>query len=144
MKPLLSKAPGGGRGHASTGLTRTAKQAVGEHGANVILDAVGGQYAEALLCAIAWQGRHLFFGFPAGIPKFPLNLVLRKGCELVGVFWASGCCATRQHSAPACRTFLVCTQRERSSRAPRSASRGDKARMRCRWSRSARPSARSS
>ncbi len=29
-------------------------------------------------------------GFAAGdIPKIPLNLVLLKGCQIVGVFWGS-------------------------------------------------------
>jgi len=26
--------------------------------------------------------------FPAGLPKLPLNLVLLKSCQIVGVFWA--------------------------------------------------------
>jgi NADPH2:quinone reductase len=57
-------------------------------GANVIYDAVGGEYAEAVLRSIAWEGRFLVVGFPAGIPKIPLNLVLLKSCQIVGVFWA--------------------------------------------------------
>ena len=28
-------------------------------------------------------------GFVAGIPKIPLNLVLLKGAQIVGVFWGS-------------------------------------------------------
>jgi NADPH2:quinone reductase len=31
----------------------------------------------------------LVVGFPAGIPKSPLNLALLKGCQIVGVFWGS-------------------------------------------------------
>jgi NADPH2:quinone reductase len=26
-------------------------------------------------------------GFPAGIPKLPLNLTLLKSCQVIGVFW---------------------------------------------------------
>jgi NADPH2:quinone reductase len=48
---------------------------------------VGGDYAEAALRAIAWEGRFLVVGFPAGIPKLPLNLTLLKSCQVVGVFW---------------------------------------------------------
>jgi NADPH2:quinone reductase len=48
---------------------------------------VGGDYTEAALRAIAWQGRHLVVGFTAGIPKLPLNLPLLKSCQIVGVFW---------------------------------------------------------
>lgn len=59
-------------------------------GADVIYDPVGGQYAEAALRSIAWQGRYLVVGFAAGeIPKLPLNLVLLKGCDVLGVFWGS-------------------------------------------------------
>lgn len=65
------------------------KEACGKHGADVIYDAVGGDYAEAALRAIAWQGRFLVVGFPAGIPKIPLNLPLLKGCDICGVFWGA-------------------------------------------------------
>lgn len=59
-------------------------------GANVIYDPVGGSLAEPALRSIAWEGRYLVVGFAAGdIPKIPLNLVLLKGCQLVGVFWGS-------------------------------------------------------
>ncbi len=57
-------------------------------GADVIYDPVGGDFAEQALRATAWEGRYLVIGFAAGeIPKIPLNLVLLKGCQLVGVFW---------------------------------------------------------
>ncbi len=59
-------------------------------GADVIYDPVGGAYAEAALRSIAWRGRFLVVGFAAGeIPKLPLNLVLLKGCDVLGVFWGS-------------------------------------------------------
>ena len=55
---------------------------------NVVFDPVGGSFAEPALRAIAWEGRYLVVGFAAGdIPKIPLNLVLLKGCQIVGVFW---------------------------------------------------------
>ena len=65
------------------------KQACGEQGADVIYDPVGGDYSEAALRAIAWEGRLLVVGFPAGIPKLPLNLTLLKSCQVVGVFWGA-------------------------------------------------------
>jgi NADPH2:quinone reductase len=65
------------------------KQACGPTGADVIYDAVGGDYAEAALRAIGWEGRFLVIGFPAGIPKIPLNLTLLKSCQIVGVFWGA-------------------------------------------------------
>jgi NADPH:quinone reductase-like Zn-dependent oxidoreductase len=63
------------------------KEAVGPAGADVILDPVGGDYSEAALRSIAWEGRFLVVGFPAGIAKLPLNLTLLKSCDVRGVFW---------------------------------------------------------
>jgi NADPH2:quinone reductase len=71
---------------AARALTDSFKAVCGPDGANVIYDGIGGDYTEAALRAIAWQGRHLVVGFTAGIPKLPLNLALLKGCEIVGVF----------------------------------------------------------
>jgi NADPH2:quinone reductase len=57
-------------------------------GVNVVYDPVGGDYAEASLRAMAWDGRYLVVGFASGtIPLMPLNLVFLKGCAIVGVFW---------------------------------------------------------
>jgi NADPH2:quinone reductase len=72
---------------AARTLTDQFKAVCGPDGAHVIYDAIGGDYSEAALRAIAWAGRHLVVGFTAGIPKLPLNLPLLKGCEIVGVFW---------------------------------------------------------
>jgi NADPH:quinone reductase len=66
------------------------KEGVGPNGADVIYDAIGGDYAEPALRSIAWEGKYLVVGFAAGdIPKIPLNLALLKGCDIVGVFWGS-------------------------------------------------------
>jgi NADPH2:quinone reductase len=72
---------------AARALTDRFKAACQPDGASVIYDSVGGDYTEAALRAIGWQGRHLIVGFPAGIPKLPLNLPLLKSCQIVGVFW---------------------------------------------------------
>ena len=65
------------------------KRAVGPAGADVIYDPVGGDYAEPALRSIAWEGRYLVVGFPAGIPRLPLNLTLLKSCDVCGVFWGA-------------------------------------------------------
>jgi len=65
------------------------KEACGPKGADVIYDPVGGDYAEPALRTAAWKGRYLVIGFPAGIPKIPLNLTLLKGCDIRGVFWGA-------------------------------------------------------
>jgi NADPH:quinone reductase len=66
------------------------RRVTGGNGANVIYDPVGGAYAEAALRSISWEGRFLVVGFAAGdIPKLPLNLVLLKSCNVLGVFWGA-------------------------------------------------------
>jgi NADPH:quinone reductase-like Zn-dependent oxidoreductase len=73
----------------SKALSQLFKDAVGPNGADLIYDPVGGDYAEPALRAIAWEGRYLVVGFPAGIPKLPLNLTLLKSCDVCGVFWGA-------------------------------------------------------
>ena len=65
----------------------------------MIYDPVGGDYAEPALRSIAWGGRYLVVGFPAGIPRLPLNLTLLKSCDVCGVFW--GAFAAREPEANA-------------------------------------------
>ncbi|HEY0052252.1 MAG TPA: NADPH:quinone oxidoreductase family protein, partial [Caulobacteraceae bacterium] len=74
---------------AQKALSEEIKLACGKNGADVIYDAVGGDYAEPALRSIAWGGRYLVVGFPAGIPSIPLNLTLLKGCQIVGVFFGA-------------------------------------------------------
>jgi NADPH2:quinone reductase len=74
---------------AQKALSEAFKTACGAKGADVIYDGVGGDYAEPALRTMAWEGRYLVIGFPAGIPKIPLNLPLLKGCDIVGVFWGT-------------------------------------------------------
>ncbi|OJY48516.1 MAG: NADPH:quinone oxidoreductase [Sphingomonas sp. 67-41] len=73
----------------SRALAEQFKAALGPQGADVIYDPVGGDYAEPALRAIGWQGRYLVVGFPAGIPRLPLNLTLLKSCDVCGVFWGA-------------------------------------------------------
>ena len=64
------------------------KELTGEHGVDVVLDPVGGEYAEPTVRSMAWSGRYLVVGFTSGeIPRIPMNLSLLKGCSLVGVAW---------------------------------------------------------
>jgi NADPH2:quinone reductase len=66
------------------------KELTAPKGVDVLYDVVGGDSAEPSLRAMAWEGRYLVLGFASGkIPRIPLNLVLLKGCAIVGVFWTS-------------------------------------------------------
>lgn len=70
-------------------LSGELKLASGRDGADVVYDAVGGDYAEPALRAMDWNGRYLVVGFPAGIPSLPLNLTLLKSVSVIGVFWGA-------------------------------------------------------
>lgn len=98
-------------------LSQMFKDAVGPAGADVILDPVGGAYSEAALRAIAWEGRFLVVGFPAGIPKLPLNLTLLKSCDVCGVFW--GAWAAREPKANAAHIATLFRLWEEGRIAPR-------------------------
>jgi NADPH2:quinone reductase len=54
-------------------------------GADVVIDPVGGRWAEEALRATRWGGRFVTVGFASGeIPRIPLNLVLLKGVVIKG------------------------------------------------------------
>ena len=63
------------------------KSACRPQGADVVFDPVGGDYSEAAVRCLRPNGRSLIVGFPAGVPSLPLNLVLLKACQIIGVFW---------------------------------------------------------
>ena len=64
------------------------KELTGGAGADVIYDPVGGDLFDQATRAINWNGRLLVIGFASGrIPKYPTNLALLKGCQVIGVFW---------------------------------------------------------
>lgn len=68
-------------------LAAAFKAACGVAGADIVYDGVGGAYSDPAIRALAWGGRYLVVGFPAGIPTVPLNLPLLKGADIVGVFY---------------------------------------------------------
>jgi NADPH:quinone reductase len=64
-------------------------------GADVVVDPVGGPYAETALRAMRWGGRFVSVGFASGeIPRIPLNLILLKGVHVTG--FTMGGIATNQ------------------------------------------------
>ncbi len=74
---------------ASKALAGAFKAAAGSDGFNIVYDTVGGDYSEPAVRSIAWEGKFLVVGFPAGIAKLPLNLTLLKSCDVCGVFWGA-------------------------------------------------------
>lgn len=64
---------------------KTAIRRFAPQGADIVVDPVGGQYAEPALRSTRWGGRFVCVGFAAGeIPRIPLNLVLLKGVIVRG------------------------------------------------------------
>ncbi len=74
---------------ASKALADAFKAAAGPNGYDIVYDTVGGDYSEPAVRSIAWEGKFLVVGFPAGIAKLPLNLTLLKSCDVCGVFWGA-------------------------------------------------------
>ena len=77
-----------GINYAAEDLKTRLKALTAPQGIDVLYDTVGGDSAEPSLRAMAWGGRYLVVGFASGaIPRMPLNLLLVKGCAIVGVNW---------------------------------------------------------
>ncbi|HEX4376676.1 MAG TPA: NADPH:quinone oxidoreductase family protein [Steroidobacteraceae bacterium] len=65
---------------------RDAVRAVNDGKAvDVVFDPVGGDVTQRAFRTLAWNGRHLVVGFPAGIVSLPTNLPLLKSASLIGV-----------------------------------------------------------
>lgn len=74
---------------AQKAFSAALKEKLGEGGADVVIDTVGGDYTEPALRSVAWLGRFLIIGFPAGIAQIPANLPLLKSCDIRGIFWGA-------------------------------------------------------
>lgn len=60
-----------------------------EHGADVVLDPVGGEFFAAALRALAWCGRLVVIGFAGGeIPSVKANYLLVKNISVCGLQWS--------------------------------------------------------
>lgn len=65
-------------------LRRLFADAVGEGGADVVVDPVSGPYADAAARALGREGRYVLVGFAAGVGPLPNNVVLVKQASVVG------------------------------------------------------------
>lgn len=83
--------------YATEALRDRVKELTADKGVDVVYDPVGGDYLEQAVRVTAWEGRVLVVGFAAGtIPRIPANLLLLKGCALVGVFFGTFAARNRQ------------------------------------------------
>ena len=59
-------------------------------GVDIVVDPVGGRFAEPALRALGWMGRYVVIGFAGGeIPRLPANQVLLNNRTVVGVDWGA-------------------------------------------------------
>jgi NADPH2:quinone reductase len=62
--------------------------ASGNHGADIVIDPVGGEFLHAAMRAMAWCGRLVVVGFAAGeIPQIKANYLLVKNITVSGMQW---------------------------------------------------------
>ena len=93
------------------------KELTSGNGADVIYDPVGGDVFEQSLRCINWDGRLLVVGFASGpIPSAKANLILLKGCAVVGVFW--GAFSAREPAVNAANFQQLMTWYEQGSLKP--------------------------
>lgn len=52
---------------------------------DLVFDPVGGALFAPALATLDWKGRYLVIGFVGGAPRVPLNRLLLKGIEIIGV-----------------------------------------------------------
>lgn len=71
------------------GLRDAVNAAIDGHGADVVIDPVGGDAHAAALRAMAWKGRMVIVGFVSGdIPQIRSNYLLVKNIAVSGLKWS--------------------------------------------------------
>ncbi len=66
------------------------RAALGDPGADVVVDPVGGPLLGASLKVVAWEGRIVTLGFASGqVPPIPANILLVKNAAVLGFYWGS-------------------------------------------------------
>jgi len=79
-----------GVNYATGDLKTELRRLTDGNGANVVYDPIGAGQGEAALRAMDWAGRYLVIGFAAGdMPKLPLNLILLRSYDVLGVYWGA-------------------------------------------------------
>lgn len=76
--------------YTATSLRDRVAEITGRRGADVIIDPVGGAIGGLALRCVAWSGRIVTLGFPAGTPpSYPANILLVKNVAAIGMFFGS-------------------------------------------------------
>jgi NADPH2:quinone reductase len=78
-----------GAGDLRDAVRERVHQVTKGHGADIVIDPVGGTANAAALRAMAWRGRMVIIGFAAGeIPTIKTNYLLVKNIEVSGLQWS--------------------------------------------------------
>ena len=70
--------------YSSDNMKEQVHELTGGEGADVCFDPVGGDLFDSALSSLGWGGRHIHFGFVAGVPSVPANRLLVKHRSAVG------------------------------------------------------------
>ena len=90
-----------GVNYATADLKDALRALTGGKGVNAVYDPIGGTQGEAALRGMDLGGRYLVIGFAAGdMPKLPLNLVLLRSYDVLGVYWGGWVNTIRKAIAP--------------------------------------------
>jgi NADPH2:quinone reductase len=106
-----------GVNYAASDLKDALRALTGGKGVDVVYDPIGGTQGEAALRGMDWGGRYLVIGFAAGdMPKLPLNLVLLRSYDVLGVYWGAWTLREPQgHRANMAQILDWCAQGKLSS-----------------------------
>ncbi len=76
--------------YGTTPLRESVLALTNSKGADVIIDPVGGENGQLALRCVAWRGRIVALGFPAGKPpQYPANILLVKNVGALGFYFGS-------------------------------------------------------
>lgn len=78
-----------GAAHLRETLRNQVRELTDGHGADIVIDAVGGDVCDACVRALAWCGRLVVVGFAGGrVPEFKANYLLVKNISAIGLQWS--------------------------------------------------------
>ncbi len=70
------------------GVFRHSLKKLAPNGVNLVIDMIGGEFAEDAVKNLNWEGKFVIIGFAGGkIPKIPANRLLLQSASAIGLYW---------------------------------------------------------